>query len=564
MASAQDTDTSINLIEYQEPDLVARLSIDPRLIKLVGRSMYSMHPLPLVTRELLQNARDACLRKGVAPKIQITFRMIARRRCQIVCRDNGIGMTPKQILEDFLCLGGTSKNGDGQNVGGFGIAKAAIMSSETWSVHTLGHYVDLEAVSEGRLIQPAEFLDGTEVTALVERDCYSDNLNQAFLMIALSDVPVAFRMCQVVGGQDEMVFEGTIGGAFQQAKWKKLEAIETSPGWELWGTTGFKTPTFQYDGYYLGGKDHYSGDPHIKGRVFVRVGGLVQFEQSFGRDPKRGSLLFVELKDLPIPGVPEYPLSTSREELKDSFRLGVQSVIMDHCLNPITSSRVIREPKQRIAILPGEMIRGLMKSDGNTPPQNGKRSSSISRFEAVLENTFRSDVTPDDEDSCNGSPVQVKIMLKEYRRRKITLKDWRLMLVWSEVLRLVTCDQEEFGIGITGSEAGAERVTYGGDVYYILNPAYLEGVHTAKGKVLALYDLAKHEAAHREEGGHGEVFTSLMGHRSTQTADDFGKQMARLERILIGKDDPSWMERKKPSQAQAPEQIQLSLNLPIG
>jgi HSP90 family molecular chaperone len=49
----------------------AVMSIDPRLVSLVGRKLYSSHPIPIVTRELLQNSVDACRRKGIEPDIKI-------------------------------------------------------------------------------------------------------------------------------------------------------------------------------------------------------------------------------------------------------------------------------------------------------------------------------------------------------------------------------------------------------------------------------------------------------------------------------------------------------------
>jgi len=93
--------------------------------------LYSYPLLPIVLRELFQNARDACRRVGHEPRIRIAVLGDADFRYgQIVCRDNGCGMDEDTILDRFLCLGGTDKaQGD---TGGFGIAKAVILGGCTW------------------------------------------------------------------------------------------------------------------------------------------------------------------------------------------------------------------------------------------------------------------------------------------------------------------------------------------------------------------------------------------------------------------------------------------------
>src|SRR3990170_9015097 len=128
----------------------ATMSIDPRLLKLVGRKLYSSHPIPIIVRELLQNSVDACNRKGVEPRITITVKQLDANGNDwlVSCEDNGIGMTPEQLVNDFLRLGGKKEEWANQT-GGFGIAKAAILGSDDWEVHTLNNFLSRDILHIG-------------------------------------------------------------------------------------------------------------------------------------------------------------------------------------------------------------------------------------------------------------------------------------------------------------------------------------------------------------------------------------------------------------------------------
>ena len=169
-------------------DLIAEISIDPRLIKLLGRSMYDSHPLVLVVRETLQNSRDACLRRGIEPEIHITVKLLPDQKAIVICRDNGIGMTAEELIKYFLRLGGTGKEDDPQSVGGLGLAKAVIMGGNDWSIHTRNYRTSMQDIIDRHPIRIVDFIDGTEVMTKIERKCYFSDLINAYLMAALSDV----------------------------------------------------------------------------------------------------------------------------------------------------------------------------------------------------------------------------------------------------------------------------------------------------------------------------------------------------------------------------------------
>ena len=120
------------------------LKISPEVIRMLGRKLYSSHPLPIVVRELLQNSIDACKRYDVTPQIDISIDIDTEdKMINVTCKDNGEGMTEDILLNKFLCLGESGKRDDKGGTGGFGIAKAAIMSNIFWSVHSHDMYIDV-------------------------------------------------------------------------------------------------------------------------------------------------------------------------------------------------------------------------------------------------------------------------------------------------------------------------------------------------------------------------------------------------------------------------------------
>ncbi len=112
--------------------------------------------LALATREALQNSRDAikaAYKAGIRSKVDGRFEVTwgieedddgdykydakGNHKHWVRFKDNGIGMTPDVMRKGFLRVGGSTKGGD--DGGGFGVAKAAILSlskSFTWKLHT--------------------------------------------------------------------------------------------------------------------------------------------------------------------------------------------------------------------------------------------------------------------------------------------------------------------------------------------------------------------------------------------------------------------------------------------
>lgn len=90
-----------------------------------------VHPILAVVRELIQNACDACLRMGKSiTNVTVTL-PCAENGYMLTVSDKGPGMFPKQLEENFLAFGNSSKNA-GEDAkassGGFGIGIKVLLA----------------------------------------------------------------------------------------------------------------------------------------------------------------------------------------------------------------------------------------------------------------------------------------------------------------------------------------------------------------------------------------------------------------------------------------------------
>lgn len=114
----------------------------PRVLQVLGSSLYSNDRPTVVVKELLQNALDEHKIAGVSTPVRVLFRESDSSPVgpgkSVTVADNGRGLTPEQIYTIFSDVGETGKAGEVSAAGGFGFAKAAPMLS--------GDYVRVESV----------------------------------------------------------------------------------------------------------------------------------------------------------------------------------------------------------------------------------------------------------------------------------------------------------------------------------------------------------------------------------------------------------------------------------
>ena len=486
----------------------AVMSIDPRLIALVGRNQYSSNPLPIIVRELLQNSQDACARKGVEPNIRITVRSIHKRYDDwlVTCEDNGIGMTAEQIVTDFLCLGGVKDDATGQT-GGFGIAKAVIMGCENWSVKSLDNFVSRDILLAGEEIQKYKYRDGTKVTVRIKESVHGSSVRKMLQMVYYSDVDIHL----VVKTDRYPYIEIEDKHAGFPAIDRKL--LENNASFDLYGSGALEIDQLELSSASI---TEVAGT----GWNIVRLNGLMQMLGGIRLDYRKTNLFF-DIKTNKLPEDSEYPFSMNRESLKGGYEELVDSFVASHNANVVQSIAAVDDDEpmeERVLVLPGRMLSG---SRSTTYDRHERSSESgmgnMTKADLIIEEKMRR--------LREGSKAPVRMLLRRYNKDPET-RAWhaKVMLAWQDVLQLATEVDESFGIGITSNHYQvAARWTMDGDVYYIINPelAVDEDLKTQSSEaiVLSLWTLACHEATHKYVDDHNEWFTTTMGSIEKDSAE---------------------------------------------
>lgn len=483
-----------------------KLTISTDLVNILGEKMYRQHPLPVVVRELVQNSRDAALRKCVQPQITVTVRRNLNGKPWVgyaaTVVDNGIGMTGEQIVGDFLALGGhMSEKDHSHQTGGFGLAKVAIMRHPKWEVRTLTNRLNSNLTIDEKLPN----VDGCTVSVTdMEKPIQYDTLLHSIAMCAFSDIEVLFRL-----DNNEKIIEQRIGNKL----WGKTAEIASGKGWKV---------------SYLDPLELTEFSTTFKGYNLFRVNGLVQWiTTSYRRE-------FNLLIDIDVAGIdpksPAYPLNTSREEISNyEIRNAITNVIAkadtDKKSTQSKAKRAnVRDPYN---LREGDFVSTRRKEQ--VVPITAHPGDGI---EFILQ--FRKSVAREVNVSGKRTTAGLARLDWYYDPVPLTIAHPvdRLLLAWAEVLSYVA--PEPFGIGLTtDKETVAIRLQWGNDAYYILNPYKItEGVETAEGLGLAMFHLACHEASHIFHDTHDEDFTSCEGSISRATADFAAQVLPKIKTHL--------------------------------
>ena len=540
-------------------------------------NLYSYPLLPIVLRELFQNARDACRHVGREPRIRIAVLGDADFRYgRVICRDNGCGMDEDTILDRFLCLGGTDKaQGD---TGGFGIAKAVILGGCTWwEVRTHpstgsgqapsassgqvpstvpGHclYVSLDHVREQR---PVDVVASGQVGSrillrydpLPEHDpryaklrFQSWHFAQALGWLAHSDTP-----CTVtarVGDQRAQVWR--LGGLPTGEESVVAEGGDGRTTWALHQVPPLAPPPSSF----AQGERQVSREISSAGRLFVRLAGLVQFDEYMG---DHADCWVLDVETEAAPKDPDYPFSLSREKMAKPLTEMVDAVLEAHRHNPVSSHRrqFRRVDRPTTVYYQGEWL-GAGKRPARHDVEQARLeaarqlagSGDVSLRVSVFAQAMK--VAPSVQRSPLGFAIQIKGVDKT-RRDCLAPHNLRLLATWAQVVDLVMQAngiQERFGIGFAfDADTFAERVTDGQGVFYLINPN-TTGVATSRAEetLFKMFVHAGHEVAHSQYPDHGEYHSSYMGDLLTNAAGLFAARQRRLAQELRGRKSSPLMQ----------------------
>jgi len=459
-------------------------------------------------------------------------------RGTLTCADNGIGMDPDTILNRFLVLGESGKEGQGQ-VGGFGVAKAVILGgSHDWEVVTRRWRVTMEQIEKGLPLEELpEEIQGTVITLHFHRAeehiaIRPGVVTEAMQLLALSDTPCTVDFTApnegswVIGGLNPLE-EGILIG----------EDETPYARWKLYQVEGLELP------YTPLTRDRLP----LNDLIVWRLRGLAQFIRPLWANHPH--TFVVEIEPLVPPGDDRYPFTLSRMEVADELEQKVNEIIEAHRKNPVTSTtryRARREGHRRDEIvLPGEFIRTGESASAGIGAWNDETTLVSSRATQGWSLRHSSIPEPSGERHWGQerSPVGVQVLIKGLRHTRADVlhndKYRRLLLAWKEIITLMlkeTGVRERCGIGfVFDDDDVAERYWRGSEVYYLLNPRALGlRVSSPEETLWRMYEAACHEVTHKDCDDHDEYFTSRYGKNFRACLKAFLKARPRLRRILRG------------------------------
>jgi hypothetical protein len=424
-------------------------------------------------------------------------------------------MTEDQMENDFLKLGGTKEDGTGQT-GGFGIAKAAIMSGEDWSVRSLDNFMNKEMFLRGADIKKApKYIDGTIITVLIGEATYRSYVMQAAQMVLYSDVNV--HLVIESKPYPEMHVDARNSGLNGSIRRKILHDDKWMT---VWGTTN------------LGLSDEWC-EVSNPGWNIVRLNGLMQFIRGNQLDIRKNSLFF-DIKADTMPDDPAYPFSMSRETLIVDYDNLVKATVESHNANVLQSmSKVAKddsEEAETVKVIPGKLLSGGRKTvyDRHESKLDSFGNKTGSKYKVALES----------ESPARHKAGDTCLLLLSYDKDP-NKRAWhaKLLLAWQEVMQLVAASNETFGIGITSDKwMAASRTILDGQLYYVLNPDLTVDDELAsqppEAIVLALWATACHEATHAYVDDHNEWFTTTCVDIQADSANDILCNLKRIAKRL--------------------------------
>lgn len=169
-----------------------------QLLRLLGPSMYKGDVLDVAVKELLQNSFDAVKKQPIG----VIDIFTDRHDNSIICKDNGVGMSPDTVKNVYLTIGGTLKEMDvTERSGGLGLAKIQFfLSANRIVVNTVrnGEHTILDCTQEELLTgtatltcSPTNAPNGTTVTLY-----YPKEVHQFDGSVVTIDMPYYFNILE--------------------------------------------------------------------------------------------------------------------------------------------------------------------------------------------------------------------------------------------------------------------------------------------------------------------------------------------------------------------------------
>jgi hypothetical protein len=483
----------------------AVVTLSPDLMPMLGNKMYSNEPVVILARELVQNSIDACKRANTDPQINVSLVLEDDDNWWLSCRDNGDGMTAQQLVGDFLQIGGRASNNKdaATEVGGFGLAKVAIMRNPYWEVHSHDSFLNSNILYEEGEIKKVEYQDGTVVRIQLEDTSIgSYDLRRVMYMLDLSDLE-GVNLKYDDGDVAHIMPVGLNG--------RKKSLLGSNNDVEnKW--TGYGVEKYEVN---VGDKIISIGNVNV-----YRLKGLVQFFSHTYSE--RDTILIADIETDLSPHHDDYPFSTSREAVTSStLNSEIRRWIQDCSDDAISTLRSVTK------VDTGVPDRCLETGSLIVPPRAVVDFSQAGQYyEAdfdLNQNTLSAVLNAMKRESkIKLPPAFPQLYLQEYEHKtgKQRIAHIRVLMAWSLIVGAAA--NEPCGIGLSGEQyTVACRLLASGVPYYVINPdkAFSLPVETAEGAFWVLWHTACHEFSHRQSSPHNEVFALAEAYNAHHSAD---------------------------------------------
>ena len=474
---------------------IKTMRMDPRLMGMVGQKLYHNPALTILMRELPQNAEFACIRGNVTEKkVKLIVIRKGYKDTTIYCVDNGIGMTAQQLEDDFMCLGNRASHKDSRAVGGFGVAKAAIMRNPEWSCWSLDNFVDQNYfIDDDAEIKKRSFRQGTVVKVhITDYDSGVHAFWHGLSLLMFSDVDI--HVVFINDGKKEYENEhvGLLG--LMEATGLSYAQTNVGPDWTMYGMEPIEISGRRIEGY-----------------VFHRIKGLVQFRETPVGDRKIN--LWIDYETEERPESINYPFDMSRESLSSEWSAKVRDSIIEHNENPQTASMIVAQAtastkKKSYELFKGRMLRGSRNKGGAISHGTG----------AVM--GMGQDTNRGEDLNKIHKYDRESLLFRYYNHMERNLqRDSHLLQAWMEILLVVAEERDQFGIGFIGMGAKAMRAWEGGDWYYLVDPDILTNISSYDAQAMYLWSVACHEVTHLTHESHNEAFCIEMTRVMEETVE---------------------------------------------
>ena len=251
-----------------------KLGVDYEAVRLLGEQLYSQPRQLVFLREGMQNAIDSG-----AKNIKVTIDALSYET-DIRIEDDGCGISDFQSL--FLTIGGSSKRSGG-TIGGYGIAKMAILAMDDWQIQSLDGYLNKSNLIDDTDHDKTATCEGCVLSGKVQ-DRWWYALEEAKDYLSLISVPDDVFI--YLNG--ELIEQYPTGRVYLPDNLSLLKVHEDNDGMRLWSST-----------------------------IVVRLNGLPQFDECFYGYNEYGVFIHDIQTDYQSYDN-QYPMMPNRESFKES------------------------------------------------------------------------------------------------------------------------------------------------------------------------------------------------------------------------------------------------------